>query len=208
MWSSLPVQGQEGCGTCVLWLGMYWCLPVACSHAQSHTGDFRGKVVMGSSCTSLLHAWAVLLEGMKWPRPCCLLPHWSSDWHSSCAAEVLWEQRWLCSPSPGTCSSSALHYPAVSASLCQTRNKVSSCLPGVLATQRRSQDSSCSEQEPGRSFECRRVCPAALPHMLRVSVCLSSFPQRLLTQPSDREGISLVWIQKLWLKPPPVAVKS
>lgn len=25
---------------------------------------------------------------------------------------------------------------------------------------------------------------------------------------SDREGTSLVWIQKLWLKPPPVAVKS
>lgn len=166
---------------------------------------------MGSTCASPLHAWAVLLEGMKWPRPCCLLLHWSSDWPSSGAAEMLWGAEVAAVlPAAGICSSTVLHYPVMSGSLCETRNKVSSQLPGVLAAQRHSQDALaaqghsqdafCSEQEPGRSFECRGIqegLPSSFTTMLRVSVCLSSFLQRLVTQPSDR-GPAVAWIQKLW----------
>lgn len=155
---------------------------------------------MSSTCASPLHAWAVLLEGMKWPRPYCLLLHWSSDWHSSGAAEMLWGAEVAAVlPAASICSSTVLHYPAVFGSLCQSRNKVSSQLPGVLAAQGHSQDASCSEQEPGRSFECsgtQEGLPSSFTTYVE-SLCLSSFLQRLITQPSAREP-AVAWIQKLW----------
>lgn len=151
-----PVQLCSMCDAAWLWLVV-----------QSHTGD-GGKAVMGSTCASLLHAWAVLLEGMKWPWPCCLLPHWSSDWHSSGATEMLWGAEVAAVlPAAGICSSTALHYPVVSGSLCQTRNKVSGWLPGVLATQALS---GCLLFRTGPWKElCSGIqedLPAALPHML------------------------------------------
>lgn len=156
-------------------------LAVVRSCVQSHTGDFGGKVVMGSTCASPLHAWAVLLDGMMWTRPCCLLPHRSSDWHSGAAEMLRGAEVAAVPPAADICSSTALHYPAVSGCLCQTRNKVSSQFPGVLAIHGHSQDASCSEQGPGRSFEYSDIqegLPISFTTNVK-SICLSVCPVSL-----------------------------
>lgn len=141
-------------------LGVCWHLAVAHSCVQGHTGDFGGKAVMPLCQPSACLGCA--LEGHEVDT--ALLPSATSELRRALlrrgggSAEMLWGAEVAAVlPAAGICSSTALHYPAVSGSLCQTRNKVSSQLPGVLATQGHSQDASCSEQEPGRSFECSSI---------------------------------------------------
>lgn len=174
---------------------MCWCWLVA---------QFRvTQVILGESCheqhcASPLHTWAVL---------CCWRARSGHGPVASCytgaqtgTPQVLLrcfgEQRWLlCSQQLESAPAQCYTILQCLGSLCQTRNKVSSQFPSVLGTQ----DASCSEQEPGRSFECSGIqegLPSSFTTYVK-SLCLSSFLQRLLTQPSDR-GPAVVWIQKLW----------